>query len=347
MMKRLLSIFMALLPLIVSGQTNVTIGSGAASGTSSNSATGDPGPMYRSTATSNFVYSRHHYLYTSSELSNLPTGSIITHVAWYKDNNAATNSSMLFEIYLKNSSLTTVSSPTQTWAKLISGATQVYSSNSASVSSTIGWVVFQLTTPFVYTGGGIEVSVNFDISQGSSPWTTAGFSWAKDNITGRTISYVGSSSSTTLNTARTVRPQFRITYVSGGPCTSPPTAGLVTASDTVVCENQPVQLSLSGNSYGQGQTYQWQTSSSATGPYTNLGLPATSPAGVVNPVVNTYVRAAVTCSSSTAYTTPQLIQVNPAMPGGTYTINNTSPTSGTNFNSFSDAIDALSCGISG
>src|SRR5690606_10367571 len=32
---------------------------------------------------------------------------------------------------------------------------------------------------------------------------------------------------------------------------------------------------------------------------------------------------------------------------GTYTINSSAPTGGTNYNSFSDAVDALSCGISG
>lgn len=340
-------LFLAMAPSIAIGQTNVTIGAGALSGTASNGATGDSGPMYRSTATSNFVYSRHHYLYTSSELTNLPTGSIITHVAWYKDNNAATNSNMLFEIYMKNSSLSTVQSTPQSWANLITGSTQVYSSNSASVSSTIGWVVFPLSTPFVYTGGALEVSVNFDISQGSSPWTTAGFSWARDNISGRTISYVGSTSSTTLSNARTVRPQFRITYVPGGPCTSPPTAGTVTASDTLVCENQPVQLSLTGNSYGQGQTYQWQTAPSIAGPFTNLGTSSTTPSTVLNPTVNTYVRARVTCDTTSSFSDTLLIQVNPALAGGTYSIDHNSPTSGTNFNSFSDAIDALSCGISG
>lgn len=347
MMRKLLTFLLGMAPLLAFGQTNVTIGAGALSGTASNGATGDPGPMYRSSASSNFVYSRHHYLYTSSELVNLPMGSVITHVAWYKTNNAATNSNMLFEIFLKNSSLTTVQSPSQTWANLTGSSTQVYSSNSASVSSAIGWVVFPLSTPFVYTGGGLEVSVNFDISQGTNPWTTAGFSWAKDNITGRTISYCGSTPSTTLNNARTVRPQFRITYVPGGPCTSPPTAGTVVVSDSLVCENEPVQLSLTGNSYGQGQTYQWQTSSSATGPFTNLGSSSTTPASQVNPTNHLYVRAQVTCGTSSTYTNAQLIQVNPAMPGGTYTIDHGAPTAGTNFNSFSDAIDALSCGISG
>ncbi|MBL0054128.1 MAG: hypothetical protein IPP29_22925 [Bacteroidetes bacterium] len=83
-----------------------------------------------------------------------------------------------------------------------------------------GWREITLTTPFLYTGGALEISVNFDISQGVSPWTTAGFSWKKDNATGRTLSYVGSTAPlTTLPNLRTVRAQLQITHISGSPCT--------------------------------------------------------------------------------------------------------------------------------
>ncbi|PZF71113.1 T9SS type A sorting domain-containing protein [Taibaiella soli] len=37
----------------------------------------------------------------------------------------------------------------------------------------------------------------------------------------------------------------------------------------------------------------------------------------------------------------------PLFPAGTYTINNTQPTAGTNFHSFGDAVNAISCGIAG
>ena len=41
------------------------------------------GPVYRSTATSAFNFSRHAHLYTPTEL-NLPTGAVITQLAWLK-----------------------------------------------------------------------------------------------------------------------------------------------------------------------------------------------------------------------------------------------------------------------
>src|SRR5215204_1163029 len=98
MMQTFLS-FLLFLGLMVgtltsSAQTTVTIGAGSQSATQSNSATGDSGPMYRSGATSNFVYSRHHYLYTQAELAaaGVTSGVNITKLAWFKDLAAATNS---------------------------------------------------------------------------------------------------------------------------------------------------------------------------------------------------------------------------------------------------------------
>jgi hypothetical protein len=69
--------------LTATAQTTVTIGAGAQSGTSANSATGDPGPMYRSSATSDFVYARYHYLYTQAELAaaGITAGQSITKLA--------------------------------------------------------------------------------------------------------------------------------------------------------------------------------------------------------------------------------------------------------------------------
>ncbi|NDC78688.1 MAG: hypothetical protein EBZ67_12560, partial [Chitinophagia bacterium] len=50
------------------------------------------------------------------------------------------------------------------------------------------------------------------------------------------------------------------------PCTTPPTAGTATSSITgSICPNENVVLGLTGNSFGTGQTYQWQSAPSASG----------------------------------------------------------------------------------
>jgi hypothetical protein len=351
-MKKLFLLFYAVLLTFggLRAQTTVTIGAGASSGTASNGATGDPGPMYRSGPTSNFVYSRHHYLYTAAELASagIPAGSLITDVQWNLDNAAASSAPFLFEIWMKNSALTTVGAGGQAWATLLTGSTQVYNNSATSVSGP-NWQVFNFGSPYTFTGGALEISVNFNISMGTSPWTTAGFSWKKDNVTNTTLSYVGATApGATLPNLRTVRPQIRITYMPASACTAPPTAGTSTATPSSgLCLGNTIALTLAGNSTGLGQTYQWQYGPTASGPWTNLGSSATSPVTSTTASVTQYYQCEVTCSGNTVASTPVLVTVNPPFPGGTYTIDKTQPASATNFISFASAVSALSCGIAG
>ncbi|MFM7671831.1 MAG: gliding motility-associated C-terminal domain-containing protein [Bacteroidota bacterium] len=131
-------------------------------------------------------------------------------------------------------------------------------------------------------------------------------------------------------------------------CTAPPTAGDATSSVTApICPNEPVTLGLINNSYGTGQTYQWQTATSLAGPWTNLGASQNNPAYNMNPTTTLYYRCAVTCTGNTTNSTPVQVVVNALFPAGTYTINRLQPTAGTNFNSFNAAYAALRCGIAG
>ncbi|MBK8951648.1 MAG: gliding motility-associated C-terminal domain-containing protein [Chitinophagaceae bacterium] len=133
-----------------------------------------------------------------------------------------------------------------------------------------------------------------------------------------------------------------------GGCTAPPLAGAATSSVSVpICPGEPVTLNLTDNSYGTGQTYQWQYSTSASGPWTTIGAVLNNPAYNLNPTVTYYYQCAVTCSGSTTYSTPVQVVVNPLFPAGTYTINNALPTGGTNFNNYNAAVFALRCGIAG
>ncbi|MFY7793647.1 MAG: beta strand repeat-containing protein, partial [Chitinophagaceae bacterium] len=131
-------------------------------------------------------------------------------------------------------------------------------------------------------------------------------------------------------------------------CVAPPTPGTTTSSISgSVCPNEAVTLGLSGNSFGAGQTYQWQSSATAAGPWTNVGGVLNTPGLTVNPSATILYRCAVICTGQTAYSTALQVTVNAFFPGGTYTINKAQPTGGTNFNSFSDAYYALRCGING
>jgi len=138
------------------------------------------------------------------------------------------------------------------------------------------------------------------------------------------------------------------TLVYTTPCTAPPTAGTATASNHTPCLNQSVTLSLAGASFGTGLTYQWQSAPAASGPYTDM-VNDTNATVVINAATSgtTYYRAIVTCSNQSDTSLPDSIVVPVAFAGGTYTIDSTQVTGGSNFQSFTEAISAISCGIAG
>lgn len=149
------------------------------------------------------------------------------------------------------------------------------------------------------------------------------------------------------NTRSLVTPDLGAYEFTPGNCAAPPTPGTAIVGATPVCVNVSVSLGLSGSSTGTGQTYQWQTSGSATGPFTTIGNVLTNPDTTIISSATLYYRVAVTCTGNTTFSTPVLLTVNPALPGGTYTINAGSAPSATNFISFNAAKAAMMCGIAG
>ncbi len=138
---------------------------------------------------------------------------------------------------------------------------------------------------------------------------------------------------------------YVVNIIHNVPCTAPPTAGAAMISKAFVCPDENFMLNLSGTSIGSGLTYQWEISSDNTN-----WLPI---AGAIQSSLTTssdtsmYYRCAVTCSGSTAYSSEVQIGVRSALAGGLYTVNPSIPTSGTNFNSITDAVTAINCGITG
>ncbi|UPK71780.1 gliding motility-associated C-terminal domain-containing protein [Chitinophaga filiformis] len=131
------------------------------------------------------------------------------------------------------------------------------------------------------------------------------------------------------------------------PCVTPPTGGTAQVSKAVVCAGNQVVLSLTGNTMGLSQTYQWQYATTAAGPYTNMGAPSEYADSTITATSTLYYRAALTCGVTTGYSAPVLLTVNNALPGGIYTIDKNTPASVSNFVSFNAAKDAMQCGIAG
>jgi hypothetical protein len=144
---------------------------------------------------------------------------------------------------------------------------------------------------------------------GGFPVTLARFGYQGDIDGGPAPSYWGVDTSVAGEISR-----VEMYYVIG-PCTDPPTAGNATVSATSVCPGTAVQLNLSGNSFGIGQTYQWDTSSSPTGPFVPLATGLTSPSYTFTPQATTYFRAKVSCGTGTDSTAPVAVSMHQSVAG--------------------------------
>ncbi len=141
-------------------------------------------------------------------------------------------------------------------------------------------------------------------------------------------------------------------------CPSPLLAGTASVTPSSgLCLEKPIRLDLTGNS-PVGQIYfQWQDSI-AGGSWQNLGPVKYSPIYDTITSVRNYYRCIVTCAATGASTisTVAVENLNTIMPGLTYTIDGTKPTDYTgkltqlpieNFNTFTEAVAAMQCGILG
>ncbi len=97
-------------------------------------------------------------------------------------------------------------------------------------------------------------------------------------------------------------------------CSGTPAPGNTISSVTTVCPAINFNLSLQNATAGTGVTYQWQTGTSATGPWTNAGPNA--PSWSTTQAAATWYRCQVTCSGNTGTSTPVQVALTP--PSGCY-----------------------------
>jgi gliding motility-associated-like protein len=118
------------------------------------------------------------------------------------------------------------------------------------------------------------------------------------------------------------------------------------------CVGKTVMLNLKNHDIGTGLTYTWESATTPGGSWTPISQALLAPPHTFTIGNSTlYYRASVSCNGGTPnYSTPVQIVIGGYFPAGAYTIDKNQPTdpSGTrNFNSFSEVVSALSCGIAG
>jgi len=287
---------------------NITIG------TSTNSTNGYLyGPYYRSSVTSTLNYSKYAYLYTSDELTGIPVGSTITMIEWQKANGTITAPNN-FQIYLENNTTTSLTAGT-TWGTLTATATSVYSNANQGFTVTgPGWEGFTLGTPFVYTGGSLEVLTDFFRQNMAVASGQNNFYYT--NTPGKALGWA----STTVGTSTTPlavtsygnnRPNIRITYTPPPTCTGLPDGGTTISTNASTCPSVNFVVQLSNASQGDGITYQWQSSIDGTN-FTNI-VGSTNPSLTSTQNSNTYYQCIVTCgpSGQSGTSTPLQITTEP------------------------------------
>jgi hypothetical protein len=189
-------------------------------------------PIYRFGATSVNRYNRSVTIYESGEMANagIPINAEIQSIAFEKAvvNGGGTlaGKDVILRVWMNNGT-TTAPMVAGTWANLTNGFTQVANIPSVQFDDTTRWVVINLSTPFLYTGGTLEVAFENEINA-TSPFSTNPFRWIYDPAFGTTRNVGNVSSLATFSAANlssstlySWRPNTRFTYVPGAPPSCP------------------------------------------------------------------------------------------------------------------------------
>ena len=152
---------------LANSTTTATIGMGSSSSSSR-------GPIQRSDTNSTSVYTRWAHVYSASELAaaGINDGVILSALNWElaSDNIIIGSGNANLKVYIRNSSAT--SAMADSWSNLTSGSSLVFDQDFNTTNNfpgANGWMPFNFNTPFTYTGGALEIAVDWDCSQVSTP----------------------------------------------------------------------------------------------------------------------------------------------------------------------------------
>lgn len=265
-----------------SAQLQVTVGTGTSSSTTMQ-------PVYRSSATSGYDFSKYSMLYTAADLAGMTPGSQVTDIEfWLDGGDTASGATANISIYLRNTTATNYTQDEQ-FSTQITGATLVYSNTAQTVTAPSGggWYSFGAFNGgvFNYQGDSMEVIVDWELSG----TTTAGFSWRYNDYTGgsatdtRCLGEGYFQAFTLLPTEQGITaannhriPHLRVTYTGGTPGTVLSQPGAVAkdfistpTTDHVVMDIQAFTIT---NNYDLDSITFDKSGSVADGDVTNLTL---------------------------------------------------------------------------
>ncbi|BAV09310.1 gliding motility-associated C-terminal domain-containing protein [Filimonas lacunae] len=296
---------------------------------------------------------RTQFLYRASEMTaaGMTAGTInaikftVLDLGMYYDAALSAEENMTIKI-----GATTASSLSTTgWA---TASNVIYTS--ASYMPVLGVNSFTLSSPFFWNGADniiIEVCNDQSESMLTSAnrlveWTT-GLTFNGSRTYGEDFNgpQCGIPATDERGT-QTSRPNVIFNWSAAPPCSSASLVAGTAATDIAsLCSGETFHVNLPGASTATGLTYQWQSSPNNTS-FSDISG-ATSATQTLTQTASNWYRAVVTCANGGTATSAPVQVIVPGAFSGTYTINNKIPASTTNFRSFTDAYNAIRCGIGG
>lgn len=225
------------------------------------------GPIHQAGVGASTRYSRFFHVFTEAELAavGLTENSSITQLQWY-----ITTSDVItgagdapWKIYIKNSTATEATE--DTWTALTTGATLALDRTFNAANNfpgAAGWMPFVLDAPFVYTGGALEVAVewNWDnvafTNDGSIKWRYSNFA---DDLVSRALGTASYSTNLTYSTTSKQRANMQIVYEPAPP------ASCDVPSNLSVINITTSSADLSWDAVTDASEYLWKVVESGAG----------------------------------------------------------------------------------
>jgi hypothetical protein len=223
----------------------------------------------------------HYYRYaTASSIygaSEFGTAGSITKFGLYRTGSTGALDSVY--IFMKEVGTTTTPSTTLS----LSGFTEVFRGSYPNADGSTKWEDVTLSTPFNYSGTqNLQVIIVQRRTAGGSAWNYNYISYSDGSGYGMVYHYSTSATySNWLNTGTTTPSTqsslYSMSYariyarfdITPPPCTGTPDKGSAVASTTSACKGVPVVFTVkTASKPSSGISYSWDTSSSASGPWT-------------------------------------------------------------------------------
>jgi hypothetical protein len=208
----------------INAQTGIAIGSNNGSG-GLYIGTNTHGPM--SSVPTGASWNRHIYIYPASVLASIPSGANIDSFFYFRTVGDPLNGNtgiegnlagtVTFKVYLKNTAVNNFTAA-PSWSAETAAATLVYNADpTATVGNTTGFVRFDCAAPFTYSGGNLEVLVEYTQSAAAVNdvfWTYDNASGVPAYITGSEAFIAGTSGvpTNTLSTFNNLRHPAMLLY---------------------------------------------------------------------------------------------------------------------------------------